>query len=345
MKFRSLIILNAALVALAIALVNFYYQRSLVYLSITFLISLVVSFGFFYFLMERYIYNKIKLIYKLIHHLKLGKDLKETFGEQVSADPIADVQKEVREWAIDKKKEIDTLKNQEKFRREFLSNISHEFKTPLFAIQGYIDALQDGLIEEDPVLANNFLNKAANNLDRLSYLIKDIDEISKLESGELSINFKQFDITVLISEVIESLELKAKKHLIQLVFKDKNKGNVTTVADREKIRQVLINLISNSIKYGKPNGETSIRIFELHDQILVEVADNGIGIDEKHLPRIFERFFRTEKSRARDIGGSGLGLSIVKHIIEAHQQTISVSSKEGVGTTFGFTLERKIKVI
>src|SRR5690606_31217413 len=178
MKFRSLIILNAVLVSLAIALVNFYFQQSLFYLAITFLISLVFSFGLFYFLMERYIYNIIKLFYKLIHHLKLGKDLKDIFGEQLSADPIADVQKEVREWAIDKKKEIDTLKNQEKFRREFLSNISHEFKTPLFAIQGYIDALQEGLIEEDPVLANNFLNKASNNLDRLSYLIKDIDEIS-----------------------------------------------------------------------------------------------------------------------------------------------------------------------
>jgi len=341
MKFRSLIILSALLVSLAIALMNFYFQRDVLFLIITFFSSLVISFAVFYFLMERYIYNKIKIIYKLIHHLKLGKDLKDTFAEQVSRDPIADVQKEVQEWAIDKKKEIDTLKNQEKFRREFLSNISHEFKTPLFAIQGYIDALQDGLIEEDPILANNFLNKAANNLDRLSYLIKDIDEISKLESGELSINFQQFDILLLINEVLESLELKAQKHKITLTFKDKPKGHSMVFADREKIRQVLVNLISNSIKYGKENGRTSIRIFELHDQVLVEVADNGIGIEEKYLPRIFERFFRTEKSRAREIGGSGLGLSIVKHILEAHQQTISVRSKEGLGTTFGFTLEKK----
>ena len=341
MKFRSLIILNAVLVSLAIALVNFYFQQSVFYLIITFISSLIISFCFFYFLMERYIYSKIKIIYKLIHHLKLGKDLKDSFGEQISRDPIGDVQKEVREWAIDKKEEIDALKNQEKFRREFLSNISHEFKTPLFAIQGYIDALQDGLIEEDPLLANSFLNKAANNLDRLSYLIKDIDEISKLESGELPINFQQFDIILLINEVLESLELKAQKHKIKLVFKDKLKGHTMVFADREKIRQVLINLISNSIKYSNEDGKTTVRIFELHDQILVEVADNGIGIDEKNLPRIFERFFRTEKSRAREIGGSGLGLSIVKHIMEAHQQTISVRSKEGVGSTFGFTLEKK----
>lgn len=341
MKFRSFIILNAILVSLAIAAVNFYFQQSFIYLILTFVISLIISYGVFLFLMERYIYSKIKLIYKLIHHLKLGKDLKDTFGEQISADPIADVQKEVQEWAIDKREEIETLKNQEKFRREFLSNISHEFKTPLFAIQGYIDALQEGLIEEDPILANNFLNKASNNLDRLSYLIKDIDEISKLESGELPINFQQFDIDILILEVMDSLELKAQKHKIKLVFKNKQKPHTMVIADREKIRQVLVNLISNSIKYGKAEGETSISIFELHDQVLVEVTDNGFGIDQKQLPRIFERFFRTEKSRARDIGGSGLGLSIVKHIIEAHEQTISVRSKEGIGSTFGFTLEKK----
>src|SRR5690606_7454352 len=252
---------------LAIALVNFYFQQSVFYLIITFVSSLAISFCFFYFLMERYIYSKIKIIYKLIHHLKLGKDLKDSLGEQISSDPIGDVQKEVKEWAIDKKKEIDALKNQEKFRREFLSNISHEFKTPLFAIQGYIDALQDGLINEDPILANSFLNKAANNLDRLSYLIKDIDEISKLESGELPINFEQFDLAVLISEVMESLEWKAQKHKIKLSFRERPKGQTMVTADREKIRQVIVNLLSNSIKYGKENGETVINIFELHDQL------------------------------------------------------------------------------
>src|SRR5690606_11322789 len=267
MKFRSLIILNAFLVAIALSSVNYYFQQSVFYLIITFTISLVVSFIVFYFLMERYVYNKIKIIYRLIHHLKLGSDSKDSLVDQASADPIADVQKEVQEWAINKKKEIDTLKNQEKFRREFLSNISHEFKTPLFAIQGYIDAIQDGLIEEDPILANNFLDKAAKNLDRLSYLIKDIDEISKLESGELSINFKQFDITVLISEVMESLEWKAQKHKIKLSFRERPKGQTMVTADREKIRQVIVNLLSNSIKYGKENGETVINIFELHDQL------------------------------------------------------------------------------
>jgi|SRR5690606_34909195 len=341
MKFRSLIFLNAILVASAVALVSFFLKLELLEIIAIFISAAIISFVIFYILMERYVYSKIKIIYKLIHHLKLGKDIKDTLAEQVSSDPIGDVQKEVREWATDKKKEIDALKSQEKYRREFLSNISHEFKTPLFAIQGYIDALQDGLIDEDTKLANKFLDKAANNLDRLSYLIKDIDEISKLESGELSINFQQFDLSILINEVIESLELKAQKHKIRLHFNDKPKTHSMVNADREKVRQVLANLLSNSIKYGKENGETEITLFELHDQMLIEIADDGIGIDEENLPRIFERFYRTEKSRARDVGGSGLGLSIVKHILEAHQQTISVQSKEGTGSTFSFTLEKK----
>lgn len=341
MKFKSLVFLNAILVASAIAFVSFLLKLEFTEIVLIFISSAIISFLIFYILIERYVYGQIKIIYKLIHHLKLGKDNKDTLAAQVSSDPIRDVQKEVREWARDKKLEIDALKSQEKYRREFLSNISHEFKTPLFAIQGYLDALQEGLIEEDPKLANKFLNKAANNLDRLSYLIKDIDEISKLESGELSINFQQFDLYTLINEVIESLELKAKKHKIKLYFNDKPKIHSMVNADREKVRQVLANLISNSVKYGRENGTTEITLFELHDQILIEISDNGIGIDEENLPRIFERFFRTEKSRARDIGGSGLGLSIVKHILEAHQQTISVQSKEGEGSIFSFTLEKK----
>jgi two-component system phosphate regulon sensor histidine kinase PhoR len=280
------------------------------------------------------------LIYKLIHNLKLGKDLKEALGEQLSDDPINDVQEEVKSWAREKKTEIEALKNQEQFRREFLSNISHEFKTPLFAIQGYIEAVQEDLMEEDPDRAKVFLQKASNNLDRLSYLIKDLDEIAKLESGEIKINYQRFDLSVLIKEVMESLELKAEKHEIELIFKHKYNYPIFVNADREKIRQVLVNLISNSLKYGKEKGHTFIKIYELHDQVLVEVTDDGIGIEEKYLPRLFERFFRADKSRSRQIGGSGLGLAIVKHILEAHQQTISVRSTEGLGSTFGFTLAK-----
>ncbi|MXV49570.1 sensor histidine kinase [Pedobacter sp. HMF7647] len=339
MKLSVVVFINALAVALSLAIVNFYFQHSWYYLLITFSISLITSFIVFYYLLEKYIYSKIKLIYKLIHNLKLGKDLKDAIGEYVSTDPINDVEFEVKEWARDKKSEIETLRKQEQFRREFLSNISHEFKTPLFAIQGYIEAVQEDNFE-DQEMAQQFLRKAQRNLDRLNYLIVDLDAISKLESGEVPVNYQKFNLGGLVKEVIESLEKKATEHKITLWFKEKYDHSTTVHADREKIRQVLVNLIDNSIKYGKEHGNTYIKTFELHDQILVEVTDDGSGIEEKYLPRLFERFFRTDKSRSRQIGGSGLGLAIVKHIVEAHQQTITVRSTEGIGSTFGFTLEK-----
>lgn len=340
MKLRVLVFLNSLAVALALSILNYYFQRSWFNVGLTFIISLSTSYVVFYYLIERYVYSKIKLIYKLIHSLKLGKDLKDALGEYVSDDPITDVEEEVKEWARAKKTEIDALKSQEQFRREFLGNISHEFKTPLFAIQGYIEALRDDGFE-DPDLAEKFLDKAARNVDRLSFLIKDLDAISKLESGEVPINYEKFDLAQLIKEVIESLEIKSKDYKIELIFKEKYQSPTWVNADREKIRQVLVNLLGNSLKYGKEHGTTSIKTFELHDQVLVEVTDDGVGIEEQYLPRVFERFYRTEKSRSRQIGGSGLGLAIVKHIVEAHQQTISVRSTIGVGSTFGFTLQKE----
>jgi two-component system phosphate regulon sensor histidine kinase PhoR len=339
MKFRILVFINAAAVAVTLSAVNYYFQHSWYYVGITFFVTLITSFIVFYYLMEKYVHSKIKLIYKLIHNLKLGRDLRDALGDHVSTDPINDVEKEVKEWAKEKKSEIEELRRQEKFRRDFLSNISHEFKTPLFAIQGYIEALQDDGLE-DKRLALDFLAKASKNVDRLSYLITDLDEISKLESGEIPVNLTRFKINDLIKEVMESMELKAKQHNIKLIFKQKYDDSILVNADREKIRQVLVNLIDNSLKYGNEDGETAISLFELHDQVLVEVTDNGIGIEEKYLPRLFERFFRTDTSRSRQIGGSGLGLAIVKHIVEAHEQTINVRSTEGLGSTFGFTLQK-----
>ena len=338
MKLRVLVFFNALAVALALAIVNYYFSQKLADMALTFGVALIVSYVVFYYLIERFVYSKIKLIYKLIHNLKLGKDLKDALGEYVSPDPINDVEHEVKEWAREKKTEIETLKNQEKFRREFLSNISHEFKTPLFAIQGYIEALQEGDIDE--VTTQRFLGKAAKNVDRLSFLIKDLDAISKLETGEIPINYSKFDLAQLIQEVTESLEIKAKQYKISLIFKEKYHSPTLVWADREKIRQVLVNLTDNAFKYGKENGSTSFKIFSMHNQVLVEVTDDGTGIDEKYLPRLFERFYRTDKSRSREGGGSGLGLAIVKHIIEAHQQTINVRSTEGIGSTFAFTLDK-----
>lgn len=331
--------MNAAAVAIALAAVNFYFRHSWYDVAVTFSVTIITSFLAFYYVIEKYVYSKIKLIYKLIHNLKLGRDLRDALGEHVSADPINDVEIEVKEWARDKKIEIDELRKQEKFRRDFLSNISHEFKTPLFAIQGYIEALQeDGFDNEEQ--AKLFLAKAAKNVDRLSYLIQDLDEISKLETGEIPVNLTRFKIAELIKEVFESLEIKARQYNIKLIFKHKYDEPIFVNADREKIRQVLVNLIDNSFKYGKEEGSTSVSLFELHDQVLVEVTDDGSGIEEKYLPRLFERFFRTDTSRSRQIGGSGLGLAIVKHIVEAHEQTINVRSTEGMGSTFGFTLQK-----
>jgi two-component system phosphate regulon sensor histidine kinase PhoR len=338
MKLRVLILINAAAVAITLSAVNYYFQHKWYDVMITFLVTFITSYIVFYYLIEKYIYSKIKLIYKLIHNLKLGRDLRDALGEHVSADPINDVEQEVKEWAKQKKSEIDELKKQEKFRRDFLSNISHEFKTPLFAIQGYIEALQDDGFD-DKELAVQFLEKASKNVDRLSYLIHDLDEISKLESGEIPINYTKFKINDLIKEVFESLELKGKQHNIKLTFKQKYDDGIFVNADREKVRQVLVNLIDNSFKYGNDGGNTAVSIFTLHEQVLIEVTDDGIGIEEKFLPRLFERFYRTDTSRSRQIGGSGLGLAIVKHIIEAHQQTINVRSTEGMGSTFGFTLQ------
>lgn len=339
MKLSILVLITALAVGLSIGLVNFHFQQSWYFMLVSFGISFGTSFILFYYLLEKFIYSKIKLIYKLIHNLKLGKDLKDALGEYVSSDPINDVENEVKEWAGAKKNEIELLKKQEQFRREFLSNVSHEFKTPLFAIQGYIETLKDCLLD-DPETAVRFLQKAENNVERLSYLLNDLDSISKLETGDIPINYEKFDIVLLTKEVMEGMEDKAKKRGIHLYFKDKYMHPAFVMADREKIRQVLINLISNSMKYGRENGSTSLKIFELHDQFLIEVTDDGIGIDEKHLPRLFERFYRIDSHRSREVGGTGLGLAIVKHILEAHQQIISVRSTLQIGTTFAFTLQK-----
>ncbi len=339
MKLSILVLITALAVALSIGLVNFHFQNNFYYMLVAFGISFVTSFIVFYLLMERYIYSKVKLIYKLIHNLKLGKDLKDALGDYVSNDPMNDVEQEVLEWAGAKKKEIDVLKHQEQFRREFLSNVSHEFKTPLFAIQGYIETLEECIIE-DPETALKFLKKAEKNVERLTYLINDLDAISKLESGVIPINYEKFDFVNLAKEVMEAMEDKADIKDIKLFFKEKYTRPAMVMADREKIRQVMLNLVQNSLKYGKDHGTTAIKIFELHDQYLIEVTDDGVGIEEKHLPRLFERFYRIDSHRSREIGGTGLGLAIVKHILEAHQQIISVRSTQQIGTTFAFTLAK-----
>lgn len=340
MNYRILVLYISLFFSISLACLSLFYTNNWQHFFLILVVSFITTFILLSNAFHRYINNRISNIYKLIRNLKLGKDIKEVLAEHASNDPIHSAEEEVRLWAKQKTSEISRLQDQEKFRREFLSNISHEFKTPLFAIQGYIETLQDSVLEEDPTMAMRFLEKASKNIDRLTYLINDLDEISKLETGKISLNIEKFDIIPLIIETKEQLEDKAKGHAIQIQLAFKVNNPIFVKADRLKIQQVLVNLIDNSLKYGKEGGKTKINIFHLLDQVLIEVTDNGSGIEEKNVSRVFERFFRTDQSRSRDIGGSGLGLAIVKHIIEAHEQTLNARSTEGLGTTFGFTLAK-----
>lgn len=340
MTFRQISFLISLCFSLLLSGVILHYSSHWKASVVIFIITSTVSYIAISTVLEKSINDRIHNLYKLISNLKLGKDLKEALGPYRPENPIDEAEREVSAWATQKISEIDRLKEQAKFRKEFLSNTLHEFKTPLFAIQGYIETLQDGVIEEDPEMAVNFLAKASRNLDRLSYLINDLDEIAKLESGTVMLNIERFDIVDLISDTIDFVEDKARQNGITVKMTNKSSSPIYVKADKKKIQQVLINLIENSIKYGVQNGTTTIRTSPLFEQTLIEVTDNGQGIEEKNLSRIFERFYRADKSRSRDIGGSGLGLSIVKHIIEAHQQNVHVRSTEGIGTTFSFTLPK-----
>jgi len=292
-----------------------------------------------YYVVDVYLRNRIKLVYKIIHQFKLNKNLKESIGESVSDDPLSEMETQVKDWVTDKSKEIEDLKKLEQFRKEFLANLSHELKTPIFNIQGYVHTLLDGAMDE-PEVMKHFLERTAKSIDRLNNLVDDLDEISKIERGEVAMIKEIFDITQLAKEVFESMELKAVKQGITLNVKKGFDKPFFVFADKEKIRQVITNLIDNSIKYGTINGETTASYYDMDDNVLIEITDNGIGISEEHLPRLFERFYRIDKHRSREQGGTGLGLAIVKHIIEAHDQTINVRSTVGVGTTFAFTLQK-----
>ncbi len=328
----SVIAIAAALIAL---LTSFNWSSVLILFVSVFVIGYIV----FFYALQIFIYRKIKLVYKSIHHLKSGKE-ESLLKYKLNEDPIDKMNKEVVEWENEKILEIEQLKKLEVYRKEFVANVTHELKTPLFSIQGYIHTLLDGALEDEKV-NKIFLEKASRNVDRLTNLISDLEVITQLESGSYTLEQEVFDIHMLTNDVFDSLDLKSSLRKIKLSFQKGSDEPFYVFADKEKVRQVLINLLDNSIKYGKENGNTVVSFYEIDENILVEVTDDGNGIDEQHLNRLFERFYRADKSRSRDIGGTGLGLSIVKHIIEAHGQTINVRSSIGVGTTFGFTLMKK----
>lgn len=303
------------------------------------------TFLFTYFLskyiLEKFIYEKIKPIYRTINRLQV-KDSDNLNIPRVDDDIIEKVNKQVETWALNKSKEIEELKSMANYRREFLGNISHELKTPIFNIQGYVLTLLDGGLE-DPNINKEYLMRTEKSVDRMIAIVKDLEDISKLEAGEVTLNKEPFDIRNLTKEVIEFMEIKARKKEMNISFGESNiEGAVHVFADKERIKQIMINLFDNAIKYRQSDidGEIKISFLDMDENILIEITDNGIGIEEKDLPRLFERFYRTDKARSRQLGGSGLGLAIVKHIIEAHEQTINVRSSIGVGTTFGFTLQK-----
>lgn len=292
-------------------------------------------------IIQKFIYRKIKLIYKFINQTKATK--REAFYHKhvLPQKSIDEVREDVEAWAAQQVREVDVLRRNEEFRKEFLQNLSHEFKTPVFAIQGYLDTLLQGALENNEV-NRRFLEKASGNVDRLVNLLHDLDAISKLERGELKLVKQSFVIQDLLREAFESLSLKAEQHGVDFSIKKGCEKPVIVYADKEKIRQVAVNLIDNSIKYGRQGGHIIASAYNTDGKnILVEISDNGPGIPEKYLSRIFERFFRTGDGRSNATKGSGLGLAICKHIVEAHGHTIHARSKEGLGTTIGFTLDAK----
>jgi two-component system phosphate regulon sensor histidine kinase PhoR len=309
-------------------------------LVVSFLLILAGSYGLISYTLQRFIYRKIKLIYKFIYQTKATKKEETYYQYLLPKKSIDEVREDVEAWAEKQVEEIEMLKKNEQFRKEFLQNLSHEFKTPVFAIQGYVDTLLQGALE-NPEVNRPFLERTSRNVDRLVNLMNDLDEISKLERGEQLIDKQNFVIQELVREVYETLALKAEQKNIRCLIKKGCESPMTVFADKEKIRQVMLNLIENAIKYGKTGGNVTSSIYFTDEKhLLIEVTDDGIGIAEKHLARVFERFYRTEEGRSIDITGSGLGLAICKHIIEAHGQSIHVRSSEDIGTSIGFTLER-----
>jgi two-component system phosphate regulon sensor histidine kinase PhoR len=298
------------------------------------IISGALAYFIFYFLLKNFILNRLFLIYKSI---QINQKTRMPLNENIDS-MILNAEEEVKNWKDVKNTEITRLKDQEVFRREFLGNLAHELKTPVFSIQGYILTLLEGGLD-DPNVNRNFLERAAKATDRMASILEDLDQITKLEVDELKMEKRSFDLVDLISEIFESLELKAQEKKIKLKF-DKFYTPIYVMADRVKISQVFTNLIGNSIAYGNEGGETKINLLVFESLVTVEVIDNGPGIDSKEIPRLFERFYRVEKSRNRNDGGSGLGLAIVKHILESHEQNIHVRSQVGKGSTFSFSLDK-----
>lgn len=302
-------------------------------------ILLVTTFPIAHYLVDLFIYRRIKILYKLVSTEKGGQELKEG-ALQEEDDFLQAVEEEVRRYSTSKQSEIQALKRMETYRKEFIGNVSHELKTPIFNAQGYIETLLDGGVKDREVNMK-YLEKATRNLDRLANIVEDLIMLNQYETDTTQLDIQPFDITDLTKQVMDEQELLASKKNIELVIKDDTGFQRQVFADRKHIHHVLSNLVNNSIKYGHENGLTKIGFYDVEDKLLIEVSDNGPGIANEHLARLFERFYRVDKARSRGHGGTGLGLSICKHIVEAHKEKIHVRSSIDIGTTFGFTLSTR----
>lgn len=338
---KQLAALTALLLSSLIALSVFVWFQDWKVLLAYFIACFIAIYLILDRILDFFIYRKIKLIYKLISQTKATKR-EEAYQKYILPKKgIDEVREDVEEWAEQKFEEIKKLQSNEEFRKEFLQNLSHEIKTPIFSIQGYLEILADGTVEDSKV-AMTYIGKSQANVQRLVQLVNDIDIITNLEINKEPLLKQQFIIQDTIKDVENNLSFKLDKKAIQFSFKKGCETPIQVFADKNKIYQVLSNIITNAIKYGKQEGEITASIYVLEDEkVLIEISDNGIGIAEEHIPRLFERFYRTDDARSRDVGGAGLGLAICKHIIEAHGESIQVRSKINVGTTVGFTLPSK----
>lgn len=331
--------LITGLLALTYFLVIYLLEREFALIPLLILLTLgfSISYSIVYYFIERFLYHKVKIIYKTIHSLKSQGDARPKI--QMSSDLLTEINNEVADWADEKIREVKDLRKAENYRREFIGNLAHELKTPVFNVQGYIETLLDTDLE-DAELNRKFLDRANLACDRLIDLLKDLDQIASIESGNMPLELTRFDVVQLAKETVDMLEPQAADRQVSLKLRNTNEKPIMVEADVKRIQQVFVNLLMNSISYGKEQGETRIRFYDMDDNVLIEIADDGMGIAMEHLPRLFERFYRVDKSRSRNEGGSGLGLAICKHIIDSHNQSISVRSTEGVGSTFAFTLKK-----
>ena len=339
---RSLSFFTALIISVINALLSLLVHPRWYTPVMVFFVTFGIIYGLYYYTLQRFIYRKIKLIYKFIYQTKATKKEEIFYKHILPQKSIEEVREDVEHWALQRKKEIEVLQANEQFRKEFLMNLAHELRTPIFSMQGYVDTLLNGALEDENV-NRKFLTNASRSIDRLVRLVDDLDEISKLESGKIPIIQESFIVQELIRDVYEEFSLKAKERNMQMLFKKGTVRQIWVYADKQKIKQVLVNLIENALKYGSDNGTITAGCYDVDDKyVYVEISDDGPGIAEEHLHRIFERFYRADRSRSRAIGGTGLGLAIVKHIIEAHGQTVNVRSKPGVGSSFGFTLDKSL---